>query len=94
MITMIVDLRKGHFLFLKEIVFKVKDPFKFVNLQFEYRYKMSNSHCIASSKPELNWQDTLFIKNSFHLLSSPIFLEEPSLSRRILHQWGSMKQVW
>lgn len=36
----------------------------------------------------------IFTKNLFHLLSSPTFLEEPSLSRRPLHQWGSMKQVW
>lgn len=35
----------------------------------------------------------IFTKNLFHLLSSPTFLEEPSLSRRTLHQWGSMKQV-
>lgn len=36
---------------------------------------------------------SIFTKNLFHLLSSPTFLEEPSLSRRTLHQWGSMKQV-
>lgn len=79
------------FTFNRNEVFKV--TLKCVNLQVELGITGMLFIC-ALPRQTLNlFRRCILTKNLFHLLSSPTFLEEPSLSRRTLHQWGSMKQV-